>query len=86
MDPGRRKRGIYKGVVLCRHGGLRAWETGSDLEESSQSLVDDRQGRPKDFEAQGGVGGGEEALRKVRGGVADLTWFPLVPGGPSFPG
>lgn len=83
MDPGRRKRGIYKGVVGCCRGGLRAWEMGSDLEENSQSLVNDETRASQGLRSPGSGG---KALRKVRGGVEDLTWFPLVPGGPSFPG
>lgn len=82
MDPGRRKRGIDKGVTGCHTGGLGAWEIGSDVEENSQSLVNERRGNLKDLKPRVWV----ESPSEGRGGVEDLTWFPLVPGGPSFPG
>lgn len=81
MDPGRRKRGIDKGVtgVVLVASGLGKLEVTS---KESQSLVNDETRKPQGREAQVRV----ESPSEGGGDVEDLTWFPLVPGGPSFPG
>lgn len=86
MDPGRRKRGIYKWVSGCHWGSLRGGRNGSNnigVWIGLQSMALRRQGNPKDVEAPES---GWRLLHGVKGGTEDLTWFPLVPGGPSFPG
>lgn len=42
-------------------------------------------GREKETPRAGGPGR-HRPLQEVKGGTEELTWFPLVPGGPSFPG
>lgn len=84
MDPGRGKGGIYKevtGVTVGPAGAGRREVTTSENAVTAIWML--RQGNPKKF---GAPESGWEPLQRVKGGTEDLTWFPLVPGGPSFPG
>lgn len=84
MDPGRGKGGIKRSQGACDRGpqGLGEREV-TTSENAVRAIWMLRQGNSKEF---GAPESGWRPLQGVKGGTEDLTWFPLVPGGPSFPG